>query len=109
MQQSPLSLPGRSLESGIVTPARPATSTSGTAQPSRLRVKHGDSTFRSNITLTGDASAIQGNKITGITQGGVNQEGSEFSGDMRAEDKGRVSQGNQITAEKADWEQAVAQ
>ncbi|KAK8132022.1 WD40-repeat-containing domain protein [Apiospora kogelbergensis] len=107
-QRNPMDRPGRTLGSGTETEARPATSTDDAAQPSGLRIKQGGSTFKSNITLTGNASSKQGNKITGITQGDVDQKGSEFSGDVKAGDKAQTSQGNQINGMTPDADQLGA-
>ncbi|KAJ1328040.1 HET domain-containing protein [Microdochium nivale] len=65
-------------------------------RPASLRIRQGGSRFQSNITLTGNASSNQGNKIRGITLGDIVQEGSEFSGNVKAGGRAQAFQGNQI-------------
>ena len=71
------------------------------ARPASLRIRQGGSKFQSNITLTGNASSDQGNKIRGVTHGDIVQEGSEFGGNVNVGGRAQVLQGNQIDAKTA--------
>ncbi|KAI1330216.1 hypothetical protein F5Y16DRAFT_396504 [Xylariaceae sp. FL0255] len=78
------------------TQEKPVASKSDVAQSSGLRIKQGGSKYGGKVFMSGKATAHQGNKIMGDTQGDIEQERSEFNANVEAKDEADVSQGNQI-------------